>query len=684
MNLLQKAIWSPPCILITGLLLICGFITSCGPVDNPAFKPYPADQRLPDHVDQYLKVEDVLVRLSELSIRKQLDSLLLLSDLLKNHQEDVALVYAQEANKIAVRENKPFSRGISSYYVALLNGGKEIYGEGIEDPMVDAQISKNLFDAHRKYAWLVRANRLIGDFFFRREEYDSARIYLDHALQLIDSKPLAKEDSLKLRGEVFFELANVYGMNDTAKLSAAYQESLELFRLTNYESMIARLHKNMGITFVIWRRFDEAEELFNKSLKYAETYQDSNLLQHIQLNMGLLYKQLYRYKSDEDDFSKALTHFQTSLHDQKENRYQALENIGILYQLKAQRTENLDYLDSALIFYKLAMEDARNEGALSVVKNMGNNISNLCAFLDNQTSKNCENILNANPFVFINENYRGIVNKMRLDFDLANVRKINFQRTELEAKAQIKRQTQWLISGTTLLTLLFVFLLLYQRQQQQRLQARMDALRAQINPHFISNSLNAIENLVNMNQREAASKYLIHFSRFSRRILSGSRNPNISLSEELETTKHFLALEKLRFRDKLDYEIEIAENLNPGIIEVPSMILQPYIENAILHGIKPKKEHGKLKIKAEKVDQYLVCTIEDNGIGRAKSRELKEASLKARQSIGMAITEERIKGTGKKRGAKVEIIDLIDESANALGTKVILRMPLKKLKEKVT
>lgn len=208
----------------------------------------------------------------------------------------------------------------------------------------------------------------------------------------------------------------------------------------------------------------------------------------------------------------------------------------------------------------------------------------------------------------------------------------------------------------------------------------MEALRAQINPHFMSNSLNAIENLINQDKKQEAAKYLIHFSRLSRQILQRSRSPNVSLKEELRTLKHFLELEKLRFQDKLNYEIVVDDKLNTELVEVPALLLQPYVENAIWHGIKPKAEPSHLRIELRREDKYLLGIVEDDGIGRERSRELKAQSVLQQKSMGMEITEERIQGMGKVKGTQVEVIDLRNDSGEPAGTRVQIRLPLRYVK----
>ena len=157
----------------------------------------------------------------------------------------------------------------------------------------------------------------------------------------------------------------------------------------------------------------------------------------------------------------------------------------------------------------------------------------------------------------------------------------------------------------------------------------------------------------------------------------------VSVAEEINMLEHFLALEQLRFRNKLQYKIEVSPNLHPELIEMPALILQPYVENAIWHGIKPKSGPGLVKVQIERSGKHLACIIEDDGIGREKAREMQASSvLHKHKSQGMAITEERLKALGKVKGSKVEIVDLHDSAGNGAGTRVIVRLPFRLLKNK--
>ena len=165
----------------------------------------------------------------------------------------------------------------------------------------------------------------------------------------------------------------------------------------------------------------------------------------------------------------------------------------------------------------------------------------------------------------------------------------------------------------------------------------MQALRAQMNPHFISNSLNAIEELIHDKQAQKAADYLIEFSRLCRMVLNHSRYEEITLQEEIESLKYILSLEQLRLPDKLKYAIEVDPELESSHIRIPAMLIQPYVENAIWHGIYPKEGIGQVKVIIRKKSaQQLECIIEDDGVGRAKSLERKKTICFQPQILGHA------------------------------------------------
>jgi LytS/YehU family sensor histidine kinase len=200
-----------------------------------------------------------------------------------------------------------------------------------------------------------------------------------------------------------------------------------------------------------------------------------------------------------------------------------------------------------------------------------------------------------------------------------------------------------------------------------------------MNPHFVFNSLNSIQHYIYSNESNEAIKYLNKFARLVRIILNNSEKPTVTIEEDLEALKLYLELEQMRFEGKFEYEIKVDDNVDTDYDIMPPLLMQPYVENAILHGLNPLNYKGKLTIHLSVSDNFLVCVITDNGIGREKAREITHSIPgKKHKSLGMKITEDRLRILNDLNNStlSVNIIDLKDTKGMALGTKVELFVPL--------
>lgn len=206
----------------------------------------------------------------------------------------------------------------------------------------------------------------------------------------------------------------------------------------------------------------------------------------------------------------------------------------------------------------------------------------------------------------------------------------------------------------------------------QKAEAEMQSLRLQMNPHFIFNSLNSINSFVIEHKINFASDYLTKFSRLMRLILENSKQDSISIEKELESIKLYLLMESLRFNHSFKYKIEVDENVYDENILIPPLIVQPYIENAIWHGLMHKENEGSLFIYFHIIDKFLHISIQDNGVGRIKSQEFKARSNVNRKSHGMEITKNRLHYHNSNNS--VEIIDITDDFQNPLGTRVEIKI----------
>ena len=215
--------------------------------------------------------------------------------------------------------------------------------------------------------------------------------------------------------------------------------------------------------------------------------------------------------------------------------------------------------------------------------------------------------------------------------------------------------------------------------QKYLAQAEISALRAQMNPHFIFNCLNSIQYFTANNDAAKASDYLTKFSRLIRLVLENSRSEKVTLENELETLRLYIEMEVMRFGGKVSYRIDIAPGIAQDYLEIPPLLLQPFVENSIWHGLMHKDAGGTVQVSITQPDERLLrAEITDDGIGRQRAAEFKSKSATKTKSFGMKVTAERIALINQlyQTHARVDIQDLTDEAGVATGTRVIVEIPL--------
>jgi len=219
--------------------------------------------------------------------------------------------------------------------------------------------------------------------------------------------------------------------------------------------------------------------------------------------------------------------------------------------------------------------------------------------------------------------------------------------------------------------------------RQQTAELEMQALRAQMNPHFIFNCLSSINRYILINRTEEASSYLTKFSRLIRMALHNSEKPLVTLENELEALRLYLDLERLRFKNAFNYSVAFVNAIDINAVYIPPMLIQPFAENAIWHGLMHKQGVGSLEIQLCTEGKTLTCVIMDNGIGRNMASELNSRTAEKNKSMGVQITKGRLELLNKSRNedAVFAVEDLVDIDGNGCGTKVILKMPYRDLTE---
>jgi tetratricopeptide (TPR) repeat protein len=263
-------------------------------------------------------------------------------------------------------------------------------------------------------------------------------------------------------------------------------------------------------------------------------------------------------------------------------------------------------------------------------------------------------------------------------------KELQLQKVTLEKERQMKKWS-WIVAGLSIIILLFalLFTIYTTRNKQknillanQKTNVEVQLLRAQMNPHFIFNSLSSIQSFILQNKSNEADAFLSKFARLMRLVLHHSSESYVSLNEEIESISLYLDLEKQRFNNRFEYQIELDENIDDEIIKVPPMLMQPFVENALIHGLFPKDEKGCLLIYITQNDCCITVEIVDNGIGRVKSQMIKNENNN-HKSVGLSLTRQRLAMLNQQTTDlyNVKIVDLYNSENQPEGTKVIINMP---------
>jgi sensor histidine kinase YesM len=219
--------------------------------------------------------------------------------------------------------------------------------------------------------------------------------------------------------------------------------------------------------------------------------------------------------------------------------------------------------------------------------------------------------------------------------------------------------------------------------QSRLMELESQSLNSSMNRHFIFNSLNSIQYYINMQDRKSANRYLTSFAKLIRKNLDSSQQNETTLKDELERLELYLSLEQMRFQGRFDYEITIAPEVNTEDVKIPAMMLQPFLENSIWHGILPNDEHGNLHVNISKSDSGIEIKISDNGIGVETSKKLKIGSENGHISQGMDITQNRMNLYKNMTGLNYEIKGPSEvkstDNLQTLGTVVIINLPNRKI-----
>ncbi len=432
---------------------------------------------------------------------------------------------------------------------------------------------------------------------------------------------------------------------------------------------------NLGTAFFKMDQLDSAYYYFKQSQPFKESKNDRNGLATLYNNLGIIFTNTRSYDSARYYLNRSLKYSKDI--NNRELQIIAYNNLGEINTLTRRLIAAEAYLDSA----------RRLATAISSVKELSQNLK-FQYKLDSVRGNYLEALKSYQQYRMLDDS----LSNVRLKSSIAELEtKYETEKKErhIESLAQlseiqtlqIKQQRYLLIGGAILLLVIVAagFLITKQRkiQQQQKIYGiEQRLLRTQMNPHFLFNALMSIQQYLFQNQPEEAGIYMSKFAKLMRQILEHSRCDYISVAEEVETLENYIQLQQLRFKDRFQYEINIDEEIEPSMVQIPPMFAQPFIENAIEHGLANKNNDGQLIVNFKMKDDLIQLEINDNGVGITQSESMK-AKYNEHKSLATQITKERIAVINAMLKKKIELLisSVKNDHGVEQGTKVSLMVP---------
>lgn len=522
---------------------------------------------------------------------------------------------------------------ISEFYKQ--QGDYEKAFEVCQKSITASRIINSKFDLASSLLQLGSLYKEIGDYKTALEYYRQSRSYIGKDLRQWPMRYYCINMGNLYKDNLQFDSA-LYYFN---KAGQAYPESIVVRR-------------GLGEIYLLRKQYDSALAILQPLLETMKDKGEENSRMEVLLDLGMAY-------GAKKDYFRALSYARNALKLSEEkgsrrNLIAALKLTSEMYQL-------LQLPDSALRYYQLYISGKDSlitdqfKGKLSEFRRISEDQRKLAQIeilkkekqINEQQLKIQKQQLSQNNFL---RNILGLGIVLIGILSFIVVRNISLQRKNERLKNERLRS----------------------ELEHRTIELEMQALRAQMNPHFIFNCLTSINRFILKNETEIASDYLTRFSRLIRMVLTHSGLALISLREELDMLTLYLDMEQLRFRNAFDYSIQVDPDIDAEQVQIPPLLFQPFCENAIWHGLMQKEGAGKLDIEIRLMNDKLICTVTDNGIGRAKAEEFKKGSSENKKSMGLKITSDRLSLFNEEAGggSAFFIDDISDEEGRIHGTKV--------------
>lgn len=501
----------------------------------------------------------------------------------------------------------------------------------------------------------------IGNIYLSTGDYQKALNYYHTSLELNKSV-----NNTSFLGDIYNNIGLIHQEQKEYPEALIFHKKSLAIKLDMHElNGIVNSHKNISDCYLFVQQFDSAEKYLQAGIEHAKKLNNLQLLsefylsqssldsingnylksmQHLKLHMS--YKDSLNANARNEVIEELKTKYQT---EQKENEIQILTKSKQIQELEIKNTKSA--LNTQMLLAK------QQEQELEII-NKEKNLQTL------QLELSSEEI-----------NRKKLENQIQKD----ELSLKTLENEMLEQKAADEKFAKLLIVfiSISILLILSVLYFFYRNKQKadynfQLANMELKALKAQMNPHFIFNALNAVDNYIFTNQNRKASEFLTKFSKLIRNILNHSYFDEISLEDEIQSLQVYLDLQVENYNQSFSYALLVEKDLQSDEISVPPLLIQPFIENAIIHGILPLKEKGHISIEISTKNNLLIFNIKDNGIGRKKSNEIKKNNVYKTESFGLKISKKRIELLKQKHiNSSIQFIDL------SQGLQVIISIPLK-------
>ncbi|MDF4201650.1 tetratricopeptide repeat protein [Maribacter sp. SA7] len=524
----------------------------------------------------------------------------------------------------------------------------------------------------------VYSLNMISTVYRRTDAFKSALDYSQDALELAET---VANPSSGLKKSIIVSLnsiGGIYQMLEQYKLAIEkYEKAMVLEKELDDKLGLAINHLNLGECHESQGDLVQGLKNFRKALVYYEIIDSSTgkikcnyNIAHIYVHEGKIQQAINILQSS---LLKAI-----SLNDQK-----IITTIYINLGWALIRAEDYDAAETNL---ESGLALAEKNGFNVEIADANKFLSELWIKLDDyqkgmkyfkESKKYEERITNTLNLRYVNDMILRYESQIR-----ANQLERLAQENESVRLKLKKNKTMLIIIGISLILLIGILYILYRQSQlnaeKKLLTLEQSMLRSQMNPHFLFNSLNSIKLYIINNEKKNAVHYLNKFSKLVRKILEASSQREISLAEELETVELYMNIENIRFSNEINFKIDIKDDIDPHLIKIPSLILQPFLENALWHGLSSKDGIKNIDLEVKKgKNGFIEIVITDNGVGREAAEKIKESKLLKRKSVGIDITKERLANFSRdyENFFHVDIIDKFDDDTNPIGTQIVIYIP---------